>query len=253
MSTSNLFPGDRGDMSLETRRVFVNLLRGPLIDGQRQPNLWTVLLRDESLIRSRLSEMFLTLVLDVDQTIAFTQQADTEGIDAPSLLRKATLSFRESALLLHLRAELAVADAQGERCVVDREKVVDHLRGYMAADDNDSVKYDRQSEAAIEKLAKLSLLHKLKGSDTRMEVSQALRLMFSITEIEALTSAYDSMRTGDPLPEQNVDQGELALDEAEAVEPADSCTQSAAAAEPTSLNEQPTVAAQDTPELESVA
>ncbi|WP_087865534.1 DUF4194 domain-containing protein [Comamonas thiooxydans] len=250
-TTCNLFPGDRGEMSLDTRRVFVNLLRGPLIDGQRQPNLWMILLRDEALIRSRLSEMFLTLVLDVDQTIAFTQQAETEGIDSPTLLRKATLSFRESALLLHLRAELAVADAQGERCVVDREKVIDHLRGYMAADDNDSVKYDRQSEAAIEKLSKLSLLHKLKGSDTRMEVSQALRLMFSITEIEALASAYEAMRSGDTESTQNVDQGELALDESE---PSDAVasTQAATAAEPAAPDMQPVVVAPAPVEPESV-
>lgn len=191
-----LFPGDTGTLSLETRRVLVNLLRGPMLDGQRQSLLWATLLRDADLIRGYLHNLFLTLVLDVERQVAFVQQAEAEGLDIPTLLRKTTLTFRESALLLHLRGELAISDAQGERCVVDREALIEHLKAYTQADDNDSVKFDKQSEAAIEKLIKLSLLHKLKGTESRLEVSQALRLMFSIAEIESLTSVFTALQSG---------------------------------------------------------
>lgn len=213
-NTTALFPGDKGDLSADTRRVLVNLLRGPTIDGQRQTQLWAHLLRDEAIVRARLHDLFLTLVLDTEQLVAFTQQADTEDLDAPTLLRKSTLTFKETALLLFLRSELAVADAQGERCVLDRQDLVEHLKAYTPLDDNDSVRYDKQSDAAIEKVIKLSLMHKLKGSDTRLEVSQALRLMFSITEIEALTGVYEALRTGEPTGEAtDTNQIELALDD----------------------------------------
>lgn len=209
-----LFPGDTGELNVDTRRVLVNLLRGPMLDGQRQNQLWALLVRDEQIIRSRLNDLFLTLVIDHEQQVAFTQQADLEELDAPTLLRKSTLTFKETALLLHLRGALAIADAQGERCVVDREQMVDHLKAYAPVDENDGVKYDKQSEAAIEKLIKLSILHRLKGSDTRLEVSQALRLMFTITEIEALTAAYDALRTGEITVAAALGgQGEIALDE----------------------------------------
>lgn len=193
----SLFPGDTGILSIDTRRVLVNLLRGPTLDGSRQTQLWTVLLRDEKLIRSRLNDMFLALVLDREQQVAFVQQAEVVELDAPTLLRKSTLSFRETALLLHLRSELVIADAQDARCVVERDDILEHLRAYRAADENDQVRFDKQSEAAIEKLVKLSLLHRLKGNESSMEVSQALRLLFGIDEIEALTKTYIAMRTGE--------------------------------------------------------
>lgn len=218
MSTTILFPGDTGSLPADTRRVLVNLLRGPMIDGQRQAQLWGTLLRDQEVIRSRLNDLYLTLVLDTEQLVAFTQQAEVDAGDAPTLLRKSTFTFKETALLLHLRGELAIADAQGERCVVDREQLVEHLKAYLPANDNDSVKYDKHSEAAIEKLIKLSLLHKLKGSETRLEVSQAMRLMFTITEIETMTAAYEALRTGSTSVPADAEQAAQSADELDSEE-----------------------------------
>lgn len=191
-----LYPGDRGELPAETRRVLVNLLRGPTLEGSRHALLWPVLLRDEAIIRSRLHDMFLNLVLDKEQQVAFTQQADVAELDAPVLLRKHTLSLRESALVLHLRAELATADAQSERCVVEREHLLAHLQAYMPSAETDAVRFDKQSDAAIEKLVRLNFLQKLKGSEFRLEVSPALRVLFGAEEIEALTATYTALRAG---------------------------------------------------------
>ena len=90
---SATFPGDRGELRLDTRRVLVQLLQGPAVDGHRQTKLWPILLRDESVLRIRLHELFLELVVDHDQKVAFTRQVVEESIDAPVLLRKATLTF----------------------------------------------------------------------------------------------------------------------------------------------------------------
>lgn len=196
MADTPLFQGDVGVLPVDTRRVLVNLLRGPTLDGQRQQQLWTVLLRDEVMIRSRLHDIFLDLVLDNDQKIAFTQQAEADELDMPTLLRKTTLSLRETALILYLRGELSIADTQSERCVVERDQILEHLRAYVPATENDQVRFDKQSDAAIEKLIKLSLLHKLKGSDSRLEVSQAMRILFGVSEIEELTKAYEALKNG---------------------------------------------------------
>src|ERR1700736_1139377 len=101
-----LFEGDSGELPLETRRVLVQLLAGPSIDGRRHAKLWPVLVRDEALVRRRLSELFLELVMDVDQQVAFTRQADAGDLETPVLLRRAQLTFLDSILLLHLRQPL---------------------------------------------------------------------------------------------------------------------------------------------------
>src|SRR3954468_19660776 len=88
-----LFAGDTGELELDTRRVLVQLLAGPSIDARRHGKLWTILLRDEKAVRARLSELFLALVIDLEQQVAFTRQADTENLEIPILLRRAPLSF----------------------------------------------------------------------------------------------------------------------------------------------------------------
>ena len=107
---SAVFPGDTGRIPHETRRVLVQLLLGPAVDGRRQSNLWSVLLRDETVIRERLHELFLELVIDYDQKVAFTRQVAADDTDIPILLRRAHLTFLESVLILFLRQRLTQAD-----------------------------------------------------------------------------------------------------------------------------------------------
>src|SRR5699024_9738543 len=61
---AGLYPGDRGDLEYETRRALVQLLKGPLITAAKHPAIWRTTVRDEAVLRSRLSEVFLDLVLD---------------------------------------------------------------------------------------------------------------------------------------------------------------------------------------------
>src|ERR1043166_9035633 len=80
---AGLFSGDTGALAMDTRRVLVHLLLGPALDAQRQTKLWPVLLRDEQVLRSRLHDLFLELVVDRDQRVAFTRQVVDEAADVP--------------------------------------------------------------------------------------------------------------------------------------------------------------------------
>jgi hypothetical protein len=187
------FPEDRGQLPVDTRRVLVQLLQGPSLDGRRQNKLWTVLLRDEVVLRSRLHDLFLDLVIDHDQKVAFTRQVVAESLDAPILLRSMSLTLLESALVLHLRQQLTHADAQGERAVVSRDDMREHLSVYERVENVDRAKFNRQVEGAIEKAKKLSLLHSLRSNDERFEVSPTLKLLFSAEAISALTLTYENV------------------------------------------------------------
>jgi hypothetical protein len=191
------FPGDTGQLSMPTRRVMVTLLLGPAVDGRRQTKLWPILLRDEQVIRSRLHELFLDLVLDHEQKIAFTRQVSADDLDAPVLLRRAPLTFLDSALLLFLRQRLTQADAQGERAVLSQEEMIEHLRVYDRDENADRARFDSKIDAALEKAKRLSLLHKVKGTEDRYEVSPTLKLLFAAEEIQALMRVYDSVAKAD--------------------------------------------------------
>lgn len=190
---SSTFPGDQGELRLDTRRVLVQLLQGPAVDGHRQTKLWPVLLRDERVLRIRLHDLFLELVIDHDQKVAFTRQVVEESIDAPVLLRKATLTFLQSALILYLRQRLTQAETQGERAVVARTEMVEHLRVYERDRNVDHARFAQQMDKAVEKAKELSLLHKLRGGEDRFEVSPTLKLLFPAEEIIALAKTYQAI------------------------------------------------------------
>lgn len=187
------FLGDTGSLPIDTRRVLVQLLLGPSVDARRQSKLWPVLLRDEAVLRSRMHELFLEVVIDHEQQVAFTRQVTSEELEVPILLRKASLTFLETALLLFLRQRLTQADAQGERAVVSLSDMQEHLGVFERDNNADHAKFGRQVVNAVDKAKKLSLLQRIRSSDERYEVSPTLKLLFSAEEIQDLTRTYGQL------------------------------------------------------------
>ena len=203
-STGALYQDDCGELSLDARRVLVQLLAGPSLDGQRHSKLWPVLIREEMAIRSRLSELFLQLVIDRDLQVAFTRQAETGDLEAPRLLRRANLTFLDSILLLYLRQRLTQAQAHAERAVISTDEIVEFLGVYEQTGSVDRALFEKRIHASVEKIKKHSILRKIRSSDDRFEISPTLKLLFSAEEIQALTRIYRDMKV---LPEPPTDDG----------------------------------------------
>ncbi|MEC5163454.1 DUF4194 domain-containing protein [Janthinobacterium sp. CG_S6] len=195
--TTALFMGDSGELSLDTRRALVQLLSGPALDGRRHAKLWPVLLRDEVVVRRRLAELFLDLVIDRDAQVAFTRQADTGDLEVPLLLRRAQLTFIDSILLLYLRQRLTQADSHGDRAVVSLDDITDNMTLYERAASTDRAGFAKRVHASLEKVKKHNFVQKIRGSEDRYEISPTLKLLFSAEEIQTLTGLYQRMAAGD--------------------------------------------------------
>ncbi len=196
--SAELYRGDCGTFSLDTRRVLVQLLAGPSLDGQRHSKLWPVLLRDEECIRSYLAELFLQLVIDTDTEVAFIRQADTGELETPRLLRRTNLTFLESVLLLHLRQHLTKAESHGERAVISSDEIIEAMSVYEQSGNTDRALFEKRINAAVEKIKKHSVLRKIRASDNRFEISPTLKLLFSAEEIQALSSVYNNLHPESP-------------------------------------------------------
>jgi len=202
-----LYAGDTGTLSLDARRVLVQLLSGPSLDGRRHGRLWPALQLYQDAIRSRLAELFLELVMDTEAQVAFVRQADTGDLDTPILLRRKSLTYLESVLLLYLRQLLAEAEVRGERAVVSVAEMVEQMKLYEQNLNTDRAGFEKRISAAIEKVKKNSLISAIRGSDERYEVSPTLKLLFSAEEIGALVRIYTSARgAADDGADQNGDQ-----------------------------------------------
>lgn len=187
---ASLFAGDTGELPLDTRRVLVQLLTGPSLEERRHPKLWPVLVRDEALIRSRLSELFLDLIFDPGLKVAFTRQADVGELECPVLLRRAQLTFIDSVLLLYLRQRLSQADARGERAVIAVDEMEDYLRTFERSASTDRAGFAKRVAASVEKIKKHSILQKIRASEDRFEISPTLKLLFSAEAIQELARLY---------------------------------------------------------------
>lgn len=194
------FAGDTGTLPVPARRVLVRLLLGPSLDARRHEKLWAIFKRYEKDLKSRLHDIFLELVVDNETKVAFTRQVVSDEVEVPILLRKQSLSFLESVLLLFLRQKFTQSDAQAERAVVDQLEMTEYLKAYERSDNVDMSRFGRQMEGAVEKAKKLGVLLKLPGAEDRFEISASLRLLFPVEEIQALTEAYRRHLPADSVP-----------------------------------------------------
>jgi hypothetical protein len=209
----NIYVGDHSNLPLDTRRVLMQLLQGPSLESQRHSILWPVLLRDEKIIRSRLSELFLDLVLDYDLQVAFTRRADTGELEVPCLLRRAPLTFIDSVFILYLRQRLTQAEAQGMRAVIAIEEVMENLFPYERSASTDRAGFVKRVNASMEKLKKYNILQKIRASENRFEISSTLKLLFSAEEIQVLTRLYRNISASNQV--QEFDQENRITDEEE--------------------------------------
>ena len=212
-ATTSLFSGDTGVLRLDTRRAIVQLLLGPALDARRHSKLWPVLLRDEAVARARLHELFLDLVIDREQQVAFTRQVSSPELELPVLLRRTPLTLLDSALLLFLRQRLTESDVQLERAVVSAQEMAEHLSMFQREATTDHARFGKQVQHAIDNAVKYSLLRKLRNSDERFEVAATLKLLFSAEEVQALAQSYRAQGSAAPADASEDDDAPQAADE----------------------------------------
>lgn len=183
-----LFPGDRGTLGLDTRRALVQLLKGPLITAASHPEVWRAVVRDARVLRSRLADVFLDLVIDEENELAFTRPADTGEVKTPTVLRTASLTFMDTVMLLALRQRLLSAQ-RGERVIVDVAELREQLEVYRAATSTDAAGFEKRIEASWNKLKGYSLLSTT-STPGRMEISPVLRQLFDADQVALIEAEF---------------------------------------------------------------
>ncbi|CAN7256379.1 DUF4194 domain-containing protein [Arthrobacter sp. LjRoot14] len=182
-----LWDGDSGTLREPSRRVLVQLLRGPYLSASRHGNLWTALLSDEDAVRSSLADLFLDLVTDHAAQVAFVRNTSAD-VDAPKVMRTATLTFLDTALLLHLRQTL-LQESGGRKTIVGVDEVADQLQVYRGKDNADIAGFSKRINSSWQKMVKYGLLAAT-STEGRFEVSPVLRLVFGAEEIAAVQAEY---------------------------------------------------------------
>lgn len=198
---ATLWTGDTGTLHEQSRRVLLELLRGPYLSGARRPQLWAALLADEETIRSRLHDLFLDLVVDPVDEFAFTRKARTTELDAPSALRAENLTFLDTAMLLVLRQLLLAAPGE-RRVIVGQKEVYERLDVYRTSDESTFARNLNASWGRM--MNKFRVIHA--AGDERAELSPVLKFLVDHDLVVELTDQYTRLAAahGDTEPEGKV-------------------------------------------------
>ena len=221
-----LFPGDTGVLPMKVRQALVKLLKGPYIDGGRDEKLWTTLLDNQLILRSRLSELFLTLQLDHERKVAVLRPVDPEAIGGStrsSILRQQrALSRVETIVLLRLRLLLDRHVTAQTDPTITREEIAELVAHYQPSGQQDALRDSDVVTRAITKLLARQLLLTT-GLDEVYTISNALPLALPFenigdipAQIDALIAASTDQSGTEPLLELDVDnEANTDADEAE--------------------------------------
>ncbi|SHI30771.1 protein of unknown function [Tessaracoccus bendigoensis DSM 12906] len=183
-------PDDPSELDAPTRRLLLKLLNGPYVRAEEHSNLWTALEVNETVVRSRLADLYLQLVLDRDAGVAFVRNLAVE--DAPKVVRRHPLTLLDTVLVLYLRRLLLANQGSAARVFVGRDEIEDHLRGFLRSDTTDKSAQEAKVGRSIAKMTENSILLKAEVED-RWEISPVLRLVFGADEVAAVTADLERM------------------------------------------------------------
>lgn len=183
-----LWPGDAGSLPESSRRALVQLLRGPYLSASRHPQLWAALLRDRDAITARLNELFLEPVVDDDGGVAYVRGVSVPEVDLPKVVRTASLTFLDTAMVLVLR-QLLLAHGNDVRAIVGQDEIYEQLQVYRGRDGRDETDFGRRLNASWTNMEKHGFIARTQTAG-RVEISPVLRTVFGAEEIRALREEY---------------------------------------------------------------
>lgn len=163
----------------ELSSVVVPLLKGVLY-REENPGLWGLLLNRQAGVRDYVAVLGLELMLDEAEGYAFLRSRQDDDEDSlaagPRLVVRRQLSYPVSLLLALLRKKLAEFDAAGgdTRLILPRDEVVEMIRIFLPAGSNE-VKLIDQIDAALNKIAELGFIRRLRGQGQMIEVRRIIK------------------------------------------------------------------------------
>jgi hypothetical protein len=157
--------------------AIIRLMQG-VVYRESDEDSWLTLERSGAGVRDHFKTIGVDVVVDDDEGYAFLRsRPEVEGDDAlPRLVRRRTLSYSVSLLLVLLRKRLVEFEtASGDgRLVLTTDQIVEMLRLFQTESTNDARIVDNV-ESTIKKAAELGFLRQLRGQANHWEVRRILK------------------------------------------------------------------------------
>jgi hypothetical protein len=195
-TSPTVFDTDTGLLTAEQRYALVCLLADRYVSPDTNLKAWRVIVRDQELLRSRLNELFLELVIDKVREVARKAQIPNEDgiIDGyRTLLRSATRSLEETFLLAHARMRYHRGVQRGElRVMADRDELVSDLMRYIKVDAGNQSAPKKRAARAVDTLVTERVL--IDRGEDRYEIHPVVETLISTTAVRNLVDHFREQR-----------------------------------------------------------
>ena len=204
----------RSVLPMEAKKTLVTLLRYGVMLAKQKSLLFQTLVQHQVAIKTQLANMYLKLILDEKQGVAFIESLDgsdpsLEENDEPmSLIYRRTLSLYDTLLLLVLRKHYQERETVGEKCIViDVDRVESYLCPFVPLTNNSKV--DRQKlSGALQKFVEKRILSAVRGSEDRFEITPIIRYVVNATFLEKMLQTYHDLAE-----KQNIDVSQTRVED----------------------------------------
>lgn len=191
-----LFPGDRGILDADIRRVLVRVLQRRFLLAENSPAEWKLLIEHQQMIESRLNDLFVRLVVDHQRGVAYKEQVRSDEVDVPILLKDEAYSRAETLVLVYLRAVFQRETTAGATSArVDVEEVEQTVLTYFAESDGTRASQQRAVRTAIARLDREGIIEE--ESEGRFRIGPLVEVILSAETLRELQRWLDERTSPD--------------------------------------------------------
>ncbi|NLG22096.1 MAG: DUF4194 domain-containing protein [Actinomycetales bacterium] len=155
----------------------IRLMRG-VVYREADQDGWTLLERHAAPVRDHFSTIGVQVVVDDVEGYAYLRNADEDDTEEPlpRLVRRRSLTYNVSLLLVLLRKRLVEFEASGGegKLVLTRDQLIELLRLFLADSSNEARVVDRV-DTTIRQVADLGFLRQLPKQPGHWEVRRILK------------------------------------------------------------------------------
>lgn len=157
--------------------AIIRLMQG-VVYRELDEDTWLTLERSGAGVRDHFATIGVEVVIDEGEGYAYLRsRPDSDGDDPlPRLVRRRTLTYNVSLLLVLLRKRLLEFETSGSegRLVLTQDQILDMLRVFQAESTNEARIVDH-AQRTIAKAVELGFLRPLRGQSDHWEVRRILK------------------------------------------------------------------------------
>ncbi len=173
--------------------AIIHLMRG-VVYREEAEDLWSALARQHGTIRDHFGAIGVDVVVNDAEGFAYLRSREaTDGEDPlPRLVRRRTLTYQLSLLLVLLRKRMVEFEAAGAegKLVLSRDQIVDTVRLFLA-ESTDEAKVMDQIDTTIRRAEELDFLRRLRGESDHFEVRRILKAYVDAQTLSGFADKLD--------------------------------------------------------------